>query len=251
MCDYDAQLGLLIGGRWRAGDNGQVVNILNPATGDVLAELPLASESDLDLALDQAELTFRHWRDVSGTDRGGVLRRAAALLRERRNRIAKIATLEQGKISSEARDEVTFAAALLDFHAGEAERIYGRILPRPAGSRSLVLHQSIGPVAAFCAWNFPILNVVRKLSPALAAGGGQMLRAGLACVLGVRRPPQLLILDEPTNHLDIDSVQAIETALAAYDGTLLLVSHDEMFITNVGVSRRLDLSARRPAGTTA
>ncbi len=74
--------------------------------------------------------------------------------------------------------------------------------------------------------------------------GGQMLRAGLACVLGGPRPPQLLILDEPTNHLDIDSIQAIESGLAAYDGALLLVSHDARLIANLGVSRRLDLSAQ-------
>ncbi|OHT20585.1 ABC-F family ATP-binding cassette domain-containing protein [Edaphosphingomonas haloaromaticamans] len=74
-----------------------------------------------------------------------------------------------------------------------------------------------------------------------ALSGGQMLRAGLACVLGGPRAPSLLILDEPTNHLDIDSVQAIEVGLAAYDGALLVVSHDEAFLTNIGISRRLEL----------
>jgi ATPase subunit of ABC transporter with duplicated ATPase domains len=72
--------------------------------------------------------------------------------------------------------------------------------------------------------------------------GGQMLRAGLACVLGGPRPPQLLILDEPTNHLDLDSIEAIEAGLIAYDGALLLVSHDESFLANIGVGRRLDLA---------
>jgi ATPase subunit of ABC transporter with duplicated ATPase domains len=71
--------------------------------------------------------------------------------------------------------------------------------------------------------------------------GGQILRAGLACVLGGSQPPPLLILDEPTNHLDLDSIQAIEAGLTAYDGALLLVSHDETFLTNVGVTRRLGL----------
>ncbi|OHT19359.1 ABC-F family ATP-binding cassette domain-containing protein [Edaphosphingomonas haloaromaticamans] len=82
------------------------------------------------------------------------------------------------------------------------------------------------------------LQIVGTLS------GGQMLRAGLACVLGGPRPPSLLILDEPTNHLDIDSVHAIEAGLAAYDGALLIVSHDETFLTNVGISRRLDLAGK-------
>ncbi|AMK25571.1 ABC-F family ATP-binding cassette domain-containing protein [Sphingobium sp. TKS] len=73
--------------------------------------------------------------------------------------------------------------------------------------------------------------------------GGQMLRAGLACILGGTQPPQLLMLDEPTNHLDIESVEAIEGGLAAYDGALILVSHDESFLANVGVDHRLDLTA--------
>ncbi|MEQ1490672.1 MAG: ATP-binding cassette domain-containing protein, partial [Terricaulis sp.] len=71
--------------------------------------------------------------------------------------------------------------------------------------------------------------------------GGQMLRAGLACVLGGEELPPLLILDEPTNHLDIDSIEAVEAGLRAYDGALLIVSHDEAFLTAVGVTRRLTL----------
>ena len=72
--------------------------------------------------------------------------------------------------------------------------------------------------------------------------GGQMLRAGLACVLGGERPPPLLILDEPTNHLDIDAIEAAEAGLRAYDGALLVVSHDESFLEAIGITRRLELS---------
>jgi ATPase subunit of ABC transporter with duplicated ATPase domains len=84
------------------------------------------------------------------------------------------------------------------------------------------------------------LQVVSSLS------GGQLLRAGLACVLGGTKPPSLLILDEPTNHLDIDSIEAVEAGLRAYDGALLVVSHDEAFLEAVGISRRLDLSPMVP-----
>jgi ATPase subunit of ABC transporter with duplicated ATPase domains len=73
--------------------------------------------------------------------------------------------------------------------------------------------------------------------------GGQLFRAGLACVLGGSRPPSLLILDEPTNHLDLDSIAAVEAGLRAYDGALLVVSHDEAFLQAIGVTRRLDLEA--------
>lgn len=79
------------------------------------------------------------------------------------------------------------------------------------------------------------LQIVGTLS------GGQVLRAGLACVLGGAAPPQLLILDEPTNHLDIDSIEAVEAGLRAYDGALLVVSHDEAFLANIGVTRRVAL----------
>jgi ATPase subunit of ABC transporter with duplicated ATPase domains len=71
--------------------------------------------------------------------------------------------------------------------------------------------------------------------------GGQMLRAGLACVMGGTAPPPLLIFDEPTNHLDVDSIEAVEAGLRAYDGALLIVSHDETFLQNVGITRRLEL----------
>jgi ATPase subunit of ABC transporter with duplicated ATPase domains len=71
---------------------------------------------------------------------------------------------------------------------------------------------------------------------------GQSLRAGLACVLGGATPPSLLILDEPTNHLDVDSIEAVEAGLRAYDGALLVVSHDEAFLEAIGISRRLELS---------
>jgi ATPase subunit of ABC transporter with duplicated ATPase domains len=79
------------------------------------------------------------------------------------------------------------------------------------------------------------LQLVSSLS------GGQLLRAGLACVLGGPTPPSLLILDEPTNHLDIDSIEAVEAGLRAYDGALLIVSHDEAFLEAIAVSRRLNL----------
>lgn len=79
------------------------------------------------------------------------------------------------------------------------------------------------------------LQVVSTLS------GGQLLRAGLACVLGGSAPPPLLILDEPTNHLDREAIEAIEAGLCAYDGALLVVSHDESFLSTIGVTRRINL----------
>ncbi|HEX7854787.1 MAG TPA: NAD-dependent succinate-semialdehyde dehydrogenase [Sphingobium sp.] len=167
---YDAPLGLYIGGEWLGPAGRETQDVLNPATGAVLGALPLATTADLDRALEAAERGFQLWRKTAPQERAKILSRTATLIRERADRIAALATLEQGKVLAEARGEVMGAAALLDFHAGEAVRIYGRVLPRPTGTRSLVLQQPVGPVAAFCAWNFPAMNPVRKISPALAAG---------------------------------------------------------------------------------
>jgi succinate-semialdehyde dehydrogenase/glutarate-semialdehyde dehydrogenase len=167
---YDTQLGLFIDGEWLGAEGRDTQDVLDPATGERLAELPLATAADLDRALEASRRGFEQWRATPPEVRAAALNRTAQLLRERGDRIARIATLEQGKIRAEAKGEVGFSAALLEFHAGEAQRIYGRVLQRPTGSRSLVLQQPVGPVAAFCAWNFPIMNVVRKVAPALAAG---------------------------------------------------------------------------------
>lgn len=167
---YDTQAGLYIAGEWLDGQGRDVQDIVNPATGAVQAALPLAGIGDLDRALEAADRGFKVWRDTPPVERAAILTRAAQLLRERNGHIARIITLEQGKILPEAKREAYFAAMLIDFHAAEGQRIYGRVLPRRPGSRSMVLHQPVGPVAAFCAWNFPALNVVRKIAPALAAG---------------------------------------------------------------------------------
>jgi succinate-semialdehyde dehydrogenase/glutarate-semialdehyde dehydrogenase len=170
VSDYQARLGLYIAGEWLGTAGRETRDVLNPATGQGQAQLPLADDADLDRALAAADRGFKAWRATAPEARAAILVKTASLMRERADHLARIATLEQGKIQAEAKGEVAFAAALLDFHAGEAVRVYGRVLPRPAGQRSLVLHQPVGPVAAFCAWNFPVMNVVRKLAPALAAG---------------------------------------------------------------------------------
>jgi len=171
-----AALGPYIDGEWLAVANRAVRPVLDPATGLAHADLILADKADLDRALDAAARGFRQWRAEAPEARAAVLVKAATLLRERADRIAGIATGEQGKPRAEALGEVLSAAGLIDFHAGEAVRAYGRVLMRPAGMRSMVLHQPIGPVAAFCAWNFPVLNVVRKLAPAIAAGCSIILK---------------------------------------------------------------------------
>ncbi len=169
-------LNLFIGGEWRGAAGRETLPVLNPASGEAIGDLPLAGAQDLADALATAQRGFAAWRATAPEHRSAVLVRTAALIRERADELAAIATLEQGKLLTEARGEAIGAAAILEFHAGEALRNYGRVLPRPPGLRSLVVKQPVGPVAAFCAWNFPIINPVRKISPALAAGCSVILK---------------------------------------------------------------------------
>jgi succinate-semialdehyde dehydrogenase/glutarate-semialdehyde dehydrogenase len=165
------ELKLFIAGRWLGGSGRIVEPVVNPATGEVLAELPHATDADLDEALAAAAAGFETWRRTSPVDRGGVLHRAAALMRERREHIAGLITLELGKPIAEARAEVDQAAGIFDWNAEEGRRAYGRVIPaRAPGFSQLALREPVGPIAAFAPWNAPAITPSRKISGALAAG---------------------------------------------------------------------------------
>jgi succinate-semialdehyde dehydrogenase / glutarate-semialdehyde dehydrogenase len=170
------KLEMHIDGEWVGVGDRRVHHVVNPATGDTLSDLPLAHAADLDRALAAANEGFKLWRGKAPEDRGRVLRGAAQFMRERAERIAQIATMEQGKTVTEARAEVNASAAWLDFAAEEGKRAYGRVLVRPSGQRHMVVREPVGPVAAFAPWNFPIGNPARKLAAALAAGCSCILK---------------------------------------------------------------------------
>ena len=167
---YATNLALFIDGERLSGGGRATHRVVNPATGELLGELPLATAEDLDRALATAERGYKLWRSRPAAERASVLTGAARLLRERIERIAQTATLEEGKTLGESRGETMMAAALFDFYAGETLRIYGRVLVRQPGLLSRVMKEPVGPVAAFCPWNFPIGNPARKLGAAIGAG---------------------------------------------------------------------------------
>jgi succinate-semialdehyde dehydrogenase/glutarate-semialdehyde dehydrogenase len=167
---YEADLKLFIDGSWRAGEDRDHFTVVNPVTGSGIAELPLASEADLDEALAAAERAWPEWRSTDVEKRGAILHKAAKLLRERADEIGRLMTQEQGKPFAESKAEVFGAAQMFDWYAEEAKRDYGRVLVRPTGQRSMVLHQPVGPVATFTPWNFPVYLLAKKVAAALAAG---------------------------------------------------------------------------------
>ncbi|MGS0891463.1 NAD-dependent succinate-semialdehyde dehydrogenase [Burkholderia stagnalis] len=169
---------LFIDGEWTAGASARAIDVINPATEAVIGKVAQAEIADLDAAAAAARAGFETWKRMNAYERANIMRRAANLLRERADSIARLMTLEQGKPLAEAKGETMSAADLIDWFADEGRRAYGRLIPsRIPGSYQLVIREPVGPVAAFSPWNFPINQVVRKLSAALAAGCSIIVKA--------------------------------------------------------------------------
>ena len=169
---------LLINGQWCDAASGKTLNVVNPATGKTIGKVAHADIADLDRALAAAQQGFEAWRKVPANERATTMRKAAALVRERAADIARLLTQEQGKPFAEARGEVLAAADIIEWFADEGRRVYGRIVPsRNLLAQQLVMKEPLGPVAAFTPWNFPINQVVRKLSAALASGCSFLVKA--------------------------------------------------------------------------
>lgn len=169
---------LYIGGEWRGGAGGGTIPVADPATGETIGHVAHATRPDLDASLEAAERGFAVWREVSASERSKLMRKAAALLRERSDQIATIMTREQGKPFAEAKGEVMAGADVLEWFAEEARRTYGQVVPaRAPGVMQMTVKLPVGPVAAFTPWNFPINQIVRKLSAALAAGCSVIVKA--------------------------------------------------------------------------
>src|SRR5882762_5017410 len=166
-----SDVSLMIDGAWTKGANGRTIPVINPATEEVIGQVAHAEKSDLDRALAAADKGFKQWRKVSAYERYKIMRKAADLMRQRLDEICTIMTMEQGKPLAEAKVETNLAADIIDWMAEEGRRTYGRIVPaRAENVYQLVMKEPVGPVAAFTPWNFPINQVVRKASAALATG---------------------------------------------------------------------------------
>jgi succinate-semialdehyde dehydrogenase/glutarate-semialdehyde dehydrogenase len=169
---------LYIDGAWCAAASGRTHPVVNPATGEAIGKFAWADRADLDRALAAADKGFQTWKKVSAYERSKIMRKAADLMRERLQSIAEIMTQEQGKTVAEAKAEILNGADTIDWFAEEGRRTYGRVIPaRGEGIYQLVVKEPVGPVAAFTPWNFPINQIVRKLSAALAAGCSIIVKA--------------------------------------------------------------------------
>ncbi len=161
--------GYLVNGEWRQADT--TFDVLNPATGEVIAQVAKAGKKETQEAIKAASKAFPAWREKTAKERATLLYRWFELINENKSWLARLMTLEQGKPLKEAEGEVDYAASFIQWFAEQAKRANGEIIPpvKP-GSRILATREPIGVVAAITPWNFPMAMLTRKLGPALAAG---------------------------------------------------------------------------------
>lgn len=168
---------MIIGGRRVEAESGKRFEVRDPATDEVIGLVAAGGAREARGALDAAAEALPAWRERTAVERGAILQRLAARMREERDRLAQLLTSEQGKPLPEARGEVDYAASFLEVAAEDAKRLLGEVVPSAvAGKRMLMLMRPVGVTAAVTPWNFPLAMVTRKLGPALAVGCTQVLK---------------------------------------------------------------------------
>jgi len=170
-----------INGEWVPAESGNVMTVINPASGAVIGSVPDMGVSETRRAIESAAAAFPAWAARTAKDRAGVLRGWFDLVMENQEELARLMTAEQGKPLAEARGEIAYGASFLEWYAEEGKRLYGDVIPgHQTDKRVLVLRQPVGVVGAITPWNFPSAMIVRKVAPALAAG----------CTVVVKPAPQ-------------------------------------------------------------
>jgi succinate-semialdehyde dehydrogenase / glutarate-semialdehyde dehydrogenase len=160
-----------VAGEWVAAAEGGRFDVTSPATGERLAAVADLRPADVLRAIDAAHVAWPAYRALTARERAALLRRWFDLVQEHAESLARLMTLESGKVITESRGEVAYGAAFIEWFAEEAKRVYGDVIPAHTRDRRLVVvRQAVGVAAAITPWNFPLAMITRKVAPALAAG---------------------------------------------------------------------------------
>ncbi len=158
-------------GQWLDAGSRKVIEVHNPATGELVGTVPDISEEETNQAIEAAHAAFPMWSQKTGKERAAILRKWYNLMMANQEDLALIMTVEQGKPLIESRGEIAYAASFIEWFAEEAKRSYGDVIPAVKANQQLItLRQPIGVAAAVTPWNFPAAMITRKVGPALAAG---------------------------------------------------------------------------------
>jgi len=174
---HDFPTRLFINDEWIDAESGEAFGVENPATGETVAKVADAGQTDMQRAIDAAAAAQPAWGTSVALERSQVLRRAAAIMRDDIEHLATLMTLEQGKPRDQSRGELEYGIGFIEWFAEEARRIYGMTIPSTSTDKRIsVLKQPLGVAAAITPWNFPSLQILRKLGAALAAGCSMIVK---------------------------------------------------------------------------
>ena len=166
-----------IDGKWVQADSGKTIQVPNPATGEVIGEVPALGAAETRRAIEAANRAWPAWRAMLAKERAAILRKLNDLMLANTDDLAAIMTAEQGKPLAESKGEIAYAASFIEWFAEEGKRIYGDTIPQNAkGRRIVVMKEPIGVFAAITPWNFPSAMITRKAGPGWAAGCTGVIR---------------------------------------------------------------------------
>ena len=168
---------MLIDGEWTAAAAGKTFDVMNPATGQVMAKAPVAGAADVDRAVKAARRAFDGgWRDATAQERGRILLRLAEKMRAELPRLAELETLNSGKPIVESEFDLTDVATCFEYYGGLATKIHGEVLPVPDNAISMALREPLGVAGQIIPWNYPLLMAAWKIAPALCAGCSMVIK---------------------------------------------------------------------------
>jgi betaine-aldehyde dehydrogenase len=182
------EYGMFVGGHWVPAAAGRRMDVLDPATEQVIARVPAAGAEDVDRAVQTARAAFRGgWKESTAQERGRILLRLAERVRARRAELAELETVNTGKPLVESEYDMDDTATCFEYYGGLATKIHGEVLPVPAPAIALAMREPVGVAGQIIPWNYPLMMAAWKLGPALAAG--------CACVLKPAEQTPLTILE--------------------------------------------------------
>lgn len=193
-----------INGTWTESSSGETLEVIDPATEEVLDAVPAATPEDVDRAVAAARQAFPAWRETTAVERAGLLHDAAAAMRTHFADLTHQLTLEEGKPIPENEEEIDWALNTLDYYAELGRDTRGRVIPSPeAGQLSLVLKEPFGVVSCIVPWNYPILLLLWKVAPALAAGNTVVVKPSRRTPLTTLRMIDLAFQSFPPGVINV------------------------------------------------
>ena len=219
-----------VGGEWVDSASGETMDVINPATGEVVAAVPRCSAEDVDRAVAAAGKALPEWLDKTPKDRSELLHKLADVLEENAEELAQLESLNVGKPLMASRDEMPFSTDNLRFFAGAARQLEGKSAGEYIeGYTSIIRREPLGIVGGICPWNYPLMMAIWKMGPALAAGNVQILKPSEQTPLSLLRFVQLAQDVIPAGVLQVvagDGVPVGERLVAHPDVRLVSLTGD-------------------------